>query len=198
MKRGPDTGNGVRDVRCIKDVWLRRKCTDTEKFCMKDTIVLIGMPGAGKSTVGVVLAKRMGYSFLDSDLVIQEKYGRLLHELIEEKGVEGFWKIENEVNASLEKPCCVIATGGSAVYGSEAMEHLCEIGTVVYLKLSYEEIEARLGDLNARGVTLKPGQTLRDLYAERIPLYEKYAHVTVDCEGKLLREIAAEIAGKVQ
>lgn len=165
---------------------------------MKDTIVLIGMPGAGKSTVGVVLAKRLGYSFLDSDLVIQEKYGKLLHELIKENGVEGFWKIENEVNTSLEKPCCVIATGGSAVYGAEAMEHLREKGTMVYLKLSYEEIEARLGDLNARGVTLRPGQTLGDLYTERIPLYEKYAHVTVDCQGKLLREIVAEIAEKVR
>lgn len=163
---------------------------------MKDIIVLIGMPGAGKSTVGVVLAKRLGYGFLDSDLVIQEKYGKLLHELIEEKGVEGFWKIENEVNASLEKHRCVIATGGSAVYGQEAMEHFREIGVVVYLKLSYGEIEARLGDLSARGVTLKPGQSLRELYAERIPLYEKYAHVTIDCEGKLLREIAAEISGR--
>lgn len=161
----------------------------------KEAIILIGMPGAGKSTVGVVLAKKLGFGFVDSDLVIQEKYGKLLHELIEENGVEGFWKIENQVNASLEKRCCVIATGGSVVYGPEAMEHLREIGTVVYLKLSYEEIEARLGDLNARGVTLKPGQTLRELYEERIPLYEKYAHVTVDCEGKQLREIAAEIAG---
>lgn len=165
---------------------------------MKDTLVLIGMPGVGKSTVGVVLAKRMGYGFVDSDLVIQEKYGKLLHELIEENGVEGFWKMENDVNASLEKPGCVIATGGSAVYGSEAMEHLRETGTVIYLKLSCEEIEARLGDLNARGVTLKPRQTLRDLYAERVPLYEKYAHITVDCEGKQLREIVTEIAGRQQ
>ena len=163
----------------------------------KDNIVLIGMPGAGKSTVGVVLAKRLGYRFIDSDLVIQDKYEKLLHELISEHGVEGFWQIENEVNAGLNVHRCVIATGGSVIYGAEAMEHLRETGTVVYLKLSYEEIAHRLGDLNARGVTLQPGQTLADLYAERTPMYEKYAHVTLECDGKLLRDIVMEIAERV-
>lgn len=163
----------------------------------KSNIVLIGMPGCGKSTVGVVLAKRMGMSFVDSDLVIQEKYGRLLHELIEEHGVEGFWSIENEVNASLDLQKSVIATGGSAIYGKEAMEHLGNIGTVVYLKLPYEEVADRLGDLNARGVTLQPGQDLKGLYEERIPLYEKYAHITVECDGKQIRELVDEIAGRV-
>ena len=163
----------------------------------KDNIVLIGMPGAGKSTVGVVLAKKMGMRFVDSDLVIQDTYGKLLHELIEEHGVEGFWKIENDINASLEMQQSVIATGGSVIYGAEAMEHLRQIGTVVYLKLPYEEVEERLGDLNARGVTLQPGQTLSDLYAERTPLYEKYAHVTVECSGKTLREVMEEVADKV-
>ncbi len=157
-------------------------------------IVLIGMPGAGKSTVGVVVAKRLGYRFVDSDLVIQERYGRLLHELIEEHGVEGFWQIENDVNASLDMEKAVIATGGSAVYGAEAMKHLQSIGRVVYLKLSYEEIAERLGDLNARGVTMHPGQSLKDLYEERVPLYEKYADIVVDCSGKALREIAEEVA----
>lgn len=161
---------------------------------MKSNVVLIGMPGAGKSTIGVVLAKRLGMSFVDSDLVIQEQYGKLLHELIEAYGVEGFWHIENDVNAALKHRNSVIATGGSAVYGREAMEHLREIGQVVYLKLPYEEIEERLGDLNARGVTLQPGQDLRGLYGERIPLYEKYAHITIDCQGKMLREIVSEIA----
>lgn len=160
----------------------------------RDNIVLIGMPGAGKSTVGVVLAKHLGCRFVDSDLVIQEKYGKLLHELIEEHGVEGFWKIENDVNASLALEGSVIATGGSVIYGKEAMEHLRLIGQVVYLKLPYEEVAERLGDLNARGVTLMPGQTLRDLYEERTPLYEKYAHVTIDCSGKMLRDIVMEIA----
>ncbi|MCI9189374.1 MAG: shikimate kinase [Lachnospiraceae bacterium] len=160
----------------------------------KNNIVLIGMPGAGKSTVGVVLAKKLGYRFVDSDLVIQEQYGKLLHELIQEHGVEGFWKLENDVNASLNQRRSVIATGGSVIYGSEAMEHLREIGTVVYLKLPYEEVVERLGDLNARGVTLMKGQTLRDLYEERIPLYEKYAHRVIDCHEKQLREIVHEAA----
>lgn len=155
----------------------------------KDNVILIGMPGAGKSTVGVVLAKRIGYRFVDSDLVIQEKYGRLLHELIEEYGVEGFWKIENEVNASLKLQRSVVATGGSVVYGREAMEHLRTQGTVVYLQLPLEEVAERLGDLNARGVTLRPGQSLADLYAERVPLYEKYAHRTIPCHGMQIREI---------
>lgn len=161
---------------------------------LRENIILIGMPGAGKSTVGVVLAKRLGSRFVDSDLVIQEQYGKLLHELIEEYGVEGFWRIENKVNASLELSGSVIATGGSVIYGREAMEHLREMGKVVYLKLSFEEVEERLGDLNARGVTLKPGQTLRDLYDERVPLYEKYAHASVDCSGRMLRETVTELA----
>lgn len=160
-------------------------------------IVLIGMPGAGKSTVGVVLAKRLGYRFVDSDLLIQDKYGKLLHELIEENGIEGFWQIENNVNASISLEKAVIATGGSAVYGEEAMEHLRQIGTVVYLRLPFEEIADRLGDLNARGVTLRAGQTLMDLYEERIPLYEKYAHKVIPCEGKMLRQVVDAIVGEL-
>ncbi len=157
-------------------------------------IVLIGMPGSGKSTIGVVLAKVLGYNFIDSDLVIQETYHKLLHELIEEHGVEGFWQIENDVNTSIDVTNCVIATGGSAVYGREAMEHFREIGTVVYLQLPLVEIVERLGDLNQRGVTLHNGQTITDLYRERLPLYEQYAHITIHCENKMLREIVEEIA----
>lgn len=164
---------------------------------MKNNIVLIGMPGAGKSTIGVVVAKKLGYRFTDSDLVIQETYGKLLHELIEERGVEGFWALENDINASLEYQNAVIATGGSACYGKEAMEHLRESGVVVYLKLGYDSLTERLGDLNTRGVTIKPGQTLQELYEERIPLYEKYADITVDCEGKLLREIVDDVCTQV-
>ncbi len=164
----------------------------------RENIVLIGMPGAGKSTVGVVLAKRLGYQFVDSDLVIQEQHGKLLHELIAEHGVEGFWQIENDVNAAFEMKHAVIATGGSAIYGTEAMEHLCEIATVIYLKLTYNEIEHRLGDLNARGVTLQEGQTLQELYTERVPLYEKYAHLTIECDNKLLRDIVHEIADRIK
>ena len=148
-------------------------------------IVLIGMPGAGKSTVGVVLAKNMGMSFMDSDLVIQEQEGKKLHEIIEECGSDGFLKVEERINASLNPTNTVIA---------KAMEHLREIGTVCYLKLSYKSIRDRLGDLAQRGVVLKNGQTLLDLYEERTPLYEKYAQITIDCENKNIREVVGEIA----
>ena len=160
---------------------------------MGDNVILIGMPGAGKSTVGVVLAKKKGCRFLDSDLLIQERYDALLHELITEHGTEGFLRIEEEVNASIDVKRTVIATGGSVIYGRTAMEHLSEIGTVVYLKLSCGTIRERLGDLNERGVALREGQTFEDLYRERTPLYEKYADVTVDCEEKSIREIACAL-----
>lgn len=160
-------------------------------------IVLIGMPGSGKSTVGVVLAKHMGLSFVDSDLLIQKAHGRLLHEIIEERGVEGFWQVENDINAAIEAENSVIATGGSAIYGAEAMAHLKNIGTVIYLKLSCQELKERLGDLNERGVTLKDGQDLEGLYEERTPYYEKYADIIIDCEKKVIRDIVAEIRKKV-
>ena len=162
-----------------------------------ENVILIGMPGAGKSTVGVVLAKRLGYRFIDSDLVIQEHYGRLLQDLIEEHGPEGFWSIENEINAGLKCNKTIIATGGSAVYGEKAMKHFRRTGTVVYLKLPYEEIAERVGDLHARGVTVREGQSLLELYEERLPLYERYAHLTIDCDGKALREIVVEICDEL-
>lgn len=161
-------------------------------------IVLIGMPGAGKSTVGVVLAKRLGLIFVDSDLVIQERQGMLLHEIIEKKGLHGFLEVEEAVNASLEISGAVIATGGSVIYGEKAMEHLKRIGTVLYLKLPFETIAERLGDLNERGVALQEGQSLRSLYEERVPLYEKYADVVISCENKMLREIVVEIAKQIK
>ena len=157
-------------------------------------IVLIGMPGVGKSTVGVVVAKRLGFGFTDSDLLIQDKYNKLLHELIEENGIAGFWQMENDVNASISCTKMVIATGGSACYGDEAMKHLGEIGVIIYLKLGYESLKERLGDLNARGVTLRPGQDLYGLLEERTPLYERYAHITIDCENKQLREVAESVS----
>ncbi len=160
---------------------------------MKSNIVLIGMPGAGKSTIGVVLAKIIGYHFLDSDLVIQERENRLLHEIISQEGTEGFLKIENDVNASLNAERSIIATGGSVVYGKEAMEHLKEIGEVVYLKADYPTIKNRLGNLEKRGVALKPGQDLKDLYDERTKLYEAYADVTVDEKGLGTEETIGEI-----
>lgn len=161
---------------------------------MRDNVILIGMPGSGKSTAGVVLAKKLGYRFLDSDLIIQEKTGKLLHQLIEELGEAGFLALENEINSSILAQKTVIATGGSAVYGKEAMKHLGEMGQVVYLKLPYEELRERLGDLHERGVVLKSGFTLRDLYEERIHLYESYADITVDCSGREVRQVMEEIA----
>lgn len=151
---------------------------------MKSNITLIGMPASGKSTVGVLLAKRLGYSFVDVDIVIQEQEGRLLKEIIEQEGMDGFLKVEDRVNRELNVRRSIIAPGGSVIYGEKAMEHLKEISTVVYLKLTYEEVEERLGDLKDRGVALKDGMTLRDLYEERVPLYEKYADITVNETGK--------------
>ena len=146
---------------------------------MKDNIVLIGMPGVGKSTVGVILAKMIGYQFTDADLLIQKQEGKLLHEIIAEKGTDGFIEIEERVNASIEASHTIIATGGSVVYGKKAMEHLSRIGTVVYLKVPYDTLEKRLEDIKGRGVVLKEGQTLRTLYDERTPLYEKYADIEI-------------------
>ena len=166
----------------------------------KDNVILIGMPGSGKSTLGVVLAKMLGYGFIDSDLIIEEEEHRLLHEIIEQEGIEGFAAIENRVNSHIETTGKVIATGGSVVYCQEAMEHLEKIGTVVYLRWQLEELAEHLGDLNERGVVLKEGQDLKGLYEERCPLYEKYAAITVDCSGSsietLAKEVYAHIMGK--
>lgn len=151
-------------------------------------IVLIGMPGVGKSTVGVILAKELGYQFIDTDLLIQKREKRLLKEIIAQEGVDGFIQIENQVNASIETERTVIATGGSVVYGKEAMEHLKSIATVVYLKLPYQLLKKRLGNLKNRGVVLRDGQTLKDLYQERVVLYEQYADITIDEENKGIEE----------
>ena len=157
---------------------------------MKKNVTLIGMPGAGKSTVGVVLAKILGYEFIDADLEIQRQEGRLLWQIIEREGIDGFLKVEERVNASLCPENTVIATGGSVIYGARAMEHLREISTVVYLRHSYETIAGRLGDLAKRGVTLPEGWTLLDLYNERTPLYEKYAHIVFDTNADDIRGTA--------
>lgn len=161
---------------------------------MKKNIVLIGMPGVGKSTVGVILAKVMGYRFTDSDLIIQEQEKRLLKDIIAEEGVEGFLKVENDVLAGIEVEGSVIATGGSAVYGKQAMEHLKTIGCVVYLKVPFAEIDRRLSDIKGRGVVLREGQTLKDLYEERCVLYEQYADVIIDETGMSIEETVEKVS----
>ena len=165
---------------------------------MTDNIILIGMPGAGKSTVGVVLAKSLGYNFIDSDLVIQAETGKRLFEIIEEEGIDGFLAVENQINAKLQTHHAVIATGGSVIYGEEAMEHLKSIGKVVYLKVSYESLRKRLGDLLKRGVAIRNGSTLLDLYNERVPMYERYADITVDAQDKGIREVMETIEAALE
>ena len=158
-----------------------------------DKIILIGMPASGKSTVGVVLAKRLGYEFIDTDLLIQKQEQALLREIIAEKGEDGFLVIEDQVNADLEAERSVIAPGGSVVYCENAMKHYKEIGTVVYLQTSYQTIKERIGDPKKRGVVLREGQTLKDLYEERRVLFEKYADVTICEDGLTLSETIGKV-----
>ena len=164
-----------------------------------DNVVLIGMPGAGKSTLGVVLAKILGYEFIDADLLIQSKLDKTLQKIIDACGPDGFIEVENEVLCTLSASRAVIATGGSAVYSDEAMNHLKSIGTVVYLRVSYEELESRLGGLHERGVVMKNGMgmSLADLYEERRPLYEKYADVTIDIDGLSVRDAARRLVDQL-
>ncbi len=156
-------------------------------------IILTGMPGAGKSTVGVVLAKMMGYDFLDSDLLIQRQEGDILQHLIERHGIDGFLEIEDQVNREIRAEKTVIATGGSVCYCDRAMRAFAASGMIVYLKVSYQTIERRLGSLSKRGVVIRQGSTLRDLYDERTPLYEKYAHLTVDVDGMDIQQAVEKI-----
>lgn len=165
----------------------------------KGNIILIGMPGSGKTTIGTELAEKIGYGYIDSDSVIVAREGKRLPEIIAEKGREAFLDIEAKVNSELCADRCVIATGGSVIYRAYAMEKLKTLGTLVYLKLSFEEIERRLGDLKARGVALKDGFTLKDLYEERRPLYEKYADIVVALDGKTILQsvdAVAEVIGR--
>lgn len=156
-------------------------------------IVFIGMPASGKSTVGVVVAKRLGYKFVDTDLVIQEVEKRLLKEIIAEEGNEGFLRIEDRVNAEIQEERAVISPGGSVVYCENAMRHYKETGMIVYLHTSYETINNRLHNAKNRGVVLKDGQTLKDLYEERTALFERYADLTISEEGRNLEETIEEV-----
>lgn len=168
-----------------------------------DNITLIGMPGAGKSTLGVVLAKKLGYRFVDTDLLIQESEGMLLSEILEQRGIDGFITCENDLLANLSCAHHIIATGGSAVYGSEAIANLHALGTIVFLDLSLDEITRRLQpDLLDRGVVIHQGSTLEDLYEERHPLYARAADLTVKLDGlstlESVEKLTAELAPYLQ
>ena len=161
----------------------------------KSNIVLIGMPGAGKSTLGVVLAKIMGYDFLDADILIQNQSDRTLQKIIDAIGPMGFIEVENDVLCDIDVDRTIVSTGGSAVYSDAAMKHLREIGTIVYLKVSLEELRSRLGGLHERGVVMKDGMgmSLDELYDERVPLYEHYAEVTLESDNLSVRDAARKL-----
>lgn len=163
----------------------------------KENVILIGMPGAGKSTIGIVLAKVLGYDFIDPDLLIQKETGKFLWQIIEEDGVKRFKAIEEDVNSRIQAVSSVIAPGGSVVYGPKAMEHLKEIGTVVYLDVELEHLKKRVGNLERRGVMKKAGQTLEEIYEERIALYKKYADVIVHESNDSISETVAMIVDKL-
>lgn len=164
---------------------------------MAKNIVLIGMPGAGKSTIGVLLAKALNYNFIDADLVIQQQNNKKLYEIINEVGIDEFLKIEDETIANINTTGTVIATGGSAIYGEKAMMHMRDNGIVLYLKLSCVEIINRISNIKTRGIAMKDGKTIFDIYNERVPLYEKYADVVVDCENTTIEQCVEMIYKKV-
>lgn len=159
--------------------------------------ILIGMPACGKSTFGVVLAKSLGMSFVDTDLLIQKKTGRLLQDIIDNDGMEEFLKIEESVLSNVDLDNTVIATGGSAVYSDKAMKHLAETGKIVYIELPFEEINRRLNNIKTRGIAMAPGQTLSDLYNARVPLYQKYAGIIINTAGMNLEDSVLEFMKKM-
>jgi shikimate kinase len=160
-------------------------------------IILIGMPGAGKSTVGVILAKALGMQFIDTDILIQEKTGRLLQGILDEDGPDAFTRIEEETVLSLHPRRAVIATGGSVVCSGAAMAHLKSAGVVVYLKISYGEMEKRLRNITTRGIVLLPGQSLHEMYDERVPRYEEYADITIECSDEDFETVVEEVIAEL-
>ena len=165
----------------------------------ESNITFIGMPGAGKSTIGVVVAKMLCKTFIDTDLLIQNKEGKRLSKIIDEIGNKKFLKLENDVIASLKVHNSVISTGGSAVFGKEAMEHLKKTSTIIYIKVPYETLEARLRSLTKRGVVFEEGQTLRDIFDIRTPLYEKYADIVIDSDNSVdIQETAIKIVNLLE
>lgn len=163
-----------------------------------NNIILVGMPSCGKSTLGRMLAKELHYDFLDTDEVIIRLNGCPLRDILDAQGVDGFIRVEEEAVCTVQAQNSVIATGGSVVYSEKAMAHLKALGKVVYLRLSFEEMDRRLGDLHARGVAIAPGSTLQDLYDERTPLYEKYADITVNIvNGNSVRQSLQNLLGQL-
>ena len=157
------------------------------------------MPGSGKSTVGVLLAKALGYEFLDVDLVIQRREGALLQEILDQRGVESFLDAEEQAVCALDCREHIIAPGGSAVCREKAALHLKSLGPVVYLKVPLRELEQRIQNLSTRGIAMSPGQTLADVMAYRAPLYDKYADLTVDCGGgQTLAQTAQEVLRRLE
>ncbi|MGN0659689.1 MAG: shikimate kinase [Emergencia sp.] len=161
-----------------------------------NNIILVGMPACGKSTVGVVLAKTLNKGFVDTDILIQQREKKKLQEIIDEKGNDYFHQVEESVLLDFDGEDYVVATGGSAIYFDRAMEKFREKGTVVYLQVSLETVLARLSNIRTRGVTLEKGQTLADLYAVRVPLYEKHADVTIAADGLTVEEVVEKIMEK--
>ncbi len=174
----------------------KAKSMQGDRF-MKNNIILIGMSGAGKSTLGVLLAKALGLNFTDTDLLIQQAEGKLLQRIIDEDGLSYFMEAEERVVSTLEAEDSVIATGGSVVYSEAAMAHLRELGTVVYLKVDYEELAGRLSNIKTRGIVFKGAHDLRSVYEERLPLYERYADLTVACTGRDIESCVEQILKKL-
>lgn len=154
---------------------------------------MIGMPGSGKSTVGVLLAKALGFDFIDTDLILQQREGTLLQDILNERGTEVFLDLERDAICSIQCKNAVISPGGSCVCRELSMAHLKEGGRIVYLQLPLEELEARLNNINTRGIAMEPGQTLSDLYDYRAPLYGQWADLTVNCAGQTLEETVSAV-----
>jgi shikimate kinase len=160
-------------------------------------IIIIGMPSAGKSTVGVILAKTLGMNFTDTDILIQENTGRLLQEIITTDGIDAFLKIEEITILSLTCNNSIIATGGSVVLSDRSMDYLKKDGLVIYLNIIFEEMVQRLNNITTRGIVLDEGQSLIDMYNQRIPLYEKYAEITIDCSKEDVEDIIKKLINEV-
>ena len=164
----------------------------------KENIILTGMSGAGKSTLGVLLAKALGMDFVDTDILIQQREKRLLQEIIDADGIETFLKIEETIVSGLSAQRSVVATGGSVVYSEKAMAALKQSGRIIFLNVPFDELQKRLGNITTRGIVIRKGESLRGVYDERLPLYRKYAELTVDCSGPDIEACVAELTAKLQ